>query len=313
MDIARLLSEHGGVVPLEALVRLGPSARRITAAASRGEILRVRRGWYATLDAPRELVRAVRVGGSLTSVSATRRYQLWTIDDGQTHVSVGRNASRLRSPSGAGPLSARRDRVCLHWRNEAGPDRTALQHVLTALIDVIDCQPEEHAIAVVDSALNLGLVTRYELEAAVRLLPRRFRRAVERADGRSQSGTETLVRLRLLRRGLKVRIQVQCGAARVDILVGDRLVIECLSRAFHTGVEQYARDRERELTLVDGRYLTMTLSYEQVLYDWERVQDVILRRVADGDHHWPRRRSARPFSGRTGTARPSAGPPLAPS
>lgn len=297
VDIAEVLRQHGGVAPLEALADLGSSPRRIAAAASRGEILRVRRGWYASLDAPTDLVRAVRVGGSLTSVSATRRYQVWTIDDGHTHVSLARNAGRLRSPSGSGPLSAKRDRVCLHWRYEDGPDRTATQDVLAAVIDAIACQPEEYAIAVLDSALNLGLVTRYELEAAVRLLPSRFHRAVDRADGRSQSGTETLVRLRLRRRGLRVRIQVQCGAARVDVLVGDRLVIECLSRAFHTGVEQYARDRERELNLVDGRYLTMTLSYEQVIYDWDRVQDVILRRVADGDHRWPRRGFPRPFSG----------------
>ena len=90
-------------------------------------------------------------------------------------------------------------------------------------------------------------------------------------------------------------------------------MIECLSRAFHTGVEQYARDRGRELTLVDGRYLTMTLSYEQVLYEWERVQDVILRRVADGDHHWPRRRSTRPFSGQTERRGRLGDAPLAPS
>lgn len=297
VDIAQLLRQHGGVLPLGTLVDLGTTPRRIAAAATRGEILRVRRGWYASLDAPTDVVRAVHVGGSLTSVSATRRYQLWTIDDGHTHVSVARNAGRLRSPNRSAPLSATRDRVCLHWRDEAAPNRTALQDVLTSVIDAIHCQPEERAIAVLDSALNLGLVTRYELEAAVRLLPSRFRGAVDRADGRSQSGTETLVRVRLRRLGLRVRIQVPCGAARVDVLVGDRLVIECLSRAFHTGIEQYAHDRERELNLVDGRYLTMTLSYEQVLYDWARVQDVILRRVADGDHRWPRRRSTRSFSG----------------
>lgn len=113
----------------------------------------------------------------------------------------------------------------------------------------------------------------------------------------SQSGTETLVRLRLRALGMRVRIQAHCGIGRVDLLVGDRLVIECHSKAHHTGVENYARDRDRDLSLVDGDYLVLTLSYEQVLLDWPRVEAVIRRRVAAGDHLWPR--SSRRNSGDT--------------
>lgn len=139
--------------------------------------------------------------------------------------------------------------------------------------------------------MDKGLVTRRELEIAFRDLAPRYRDALSRADGRAQSGTETLVRLRLRARGIRVRIQVEVGPDRVDLLVGERLVIECLSREHHTGVENYARDRSRELRMVDGGYLQLTLSYEQVMFQWPEVERVILRRLADRDHLWPRTRS----------------------
>lgn len=68
-------------------------------------------------------------------------------------------------------------------------------------------------------------------------------------------------------------------------------MIECHSRAHHTGVENYARDRARELKLLDAGYLAMTVSYEQVFYDWPAVERVILGIIARGAHRWPRKRT----------------------
>ena len=101
--------------------------------------------------------------------------------------------------------------------------------------------------------------------------------------------------MRLSRLGFHRTPQARCGLGRVDVLVGERLVIECHSRAHHTGIENYARDREREMALVDENYLTMTRSYEQVMFDWDRAVSIIRGIIARRDHLWSGSRSRAQF------------------
>lgn len=280
MDAPTSLRRRGGIAPRSCLVEDGVSPTAVRTATAAGAIVLVRRGWYALPSADPEAVSAVRVGGALTAVSAAKLHGLWTLDDGLLHVSVPRNAARLRTAQA----------VCIHWRREAGPTATAMDSVEDALLYALGCQSEEAAIVLIDSALNQGLVTRAALEERFRGRPARYRRALRRSDGRAESGTETLVRLRLRALGLRVRIQVPFGRYRVDVLVGDRLVIECHSRAHHTGVEAYARDRRREIALVGEGLRPLTVSYEQILFEWAEVERVILGLVGRREHVWPRRR-----------------------
>ena len=293
MDPLIALTELGSVAYRTDLLAYGVTPFELGCARHDGRIVRVRRGWYALPDAPFDLVRAVRVGGSLTAVSAAIALLLWTLDDGLLHVSVPHNGGRLRSDKtrfvalGDEPDAA----VCLHWRRSGGADTRIIQPIVDILIDAISCQPEENAVILIDSALNKKLVTIAQLNDAVAHLPRRYRRAVSRADGASQSGTETLVRLRLRALGIHLQVQALCGIGRVDILVGDRLVIECQSKAHHTGIENYARDRERELALIAEGYILLTLSYEQIMFDWPAVEQVIRKLIASRAHLGPRRAS----------------------
>ncbi|MGX5682153.1 hypothetical protein [Schumannella luteola] len=294
MDAPTCVKALGRVAPRSLLLEAGITPWQIEHALNDRRLFRVRRAWYAVPDAPADLVRAVRVGGSLTAVSAARRTGVWSIDDGLLHVSVPRNAARLRSPDDR-RTGLRDDSAgtCIHWRRTPGATTRLVEPAVSWLIHALECQPDEYAIVLLDSAMQRGLVTRRELEIAFRDLPDRYRRALARSDGRAQSGTETLARLRLRALGIRVRIQVPIGPDRVDLVVGDRLVIECLSREHHTGVENYASDRGRELRMIDGRLLTMTLSYEQVMFQWSEVERVILGRIADRDHLWPRSRHPR--------------------
>jgi very-short-patch-repair endonuclease len=172
--------------------------------------------------------------------------------------------------------------------------------VVDALADAVQCQSEEYAVVVIDSALNKGLVTLRELEDAFGRLPRRYLRALNRADARSESGTETLVRMRLRALGIRVSIQVRIsGVGRVDLLIGDRFVIECDSREFHTAEDRYRADRRRDRTLIGLHYLPMRLTYEMVMFDWPETERVILTRIAQRDHLWPRRSK----TGKTATRR----------
>ena len=278
MYVADLVRGAGRVAHRSTILAAGVSANELARAVHVGALVRVRRAWYATPDAPTEVVRAVKVGGAITAVSAAKHLGLWTLDDAQLHVSVARNASRLRTVGG----------MCIHWRRSPGADLLTVRPIIDVLVHSIECQTLEHAVILIDSAIDKRLVTLEDLHAAFAHLPRKYRRALAKAEPGCQSGTETLVRLRLRALGMKVRIQVDCNGPRVDVLVGERLVIECHSRKHHTGVTNYANDRRRELALLDGNYVVMTLSYEQVLYDWPAVEAVIRRKVAAREHLWPR-------------------------
>ena len=286
----------------------------IARAVARGELLRLRRGWYATPTAAPLAMRAVTVGGVATSLSATEVIGLWTPPDSTLHVAVPSNASRLRGaasqrsrPGTTGPPLLQKGSVskpiCLHWRKHQGSPRDGVASVMDALIDAVQCQPEAYAVVVIDSALNHGLVTLRQLESAFARLPRRYARALSRADARSQSGTETLVRLRLRALGLRVSVQVRISeVGYVDLVIGDRFVLECDSKRFHTGRERYYADRHRDRTLIRLGYLPMRLTYEMVMFDWPETLETILSRVRRREHVWPRRSK----SGKTAARRAKA-------
>jgi very-short-patch-repair endonuclease len=56
------------------------------------------------------------------------------------------------------------------------------------------------------------------------------------------------------------------GVGRVDLVIGDRLVIECDSREFHDKADSYAADRARDLELLRQGYREIRLTYAQVVY-----------------------------------------------
>ena len=108
-------------------------------------------------------------------------------------------------------------------------------------------------------------------------------------DAGCASGLETLARLHLRGHNLQVRSQVQImGVGRVDLVVGDRLVLELDSRAHHTDHDAYERDRARDLELVRRGYLVVRVTYLQVMTGWANVERAILEITRRGEHRWQR-------------------------
>ncbi|MGJ3509378.1 endonuclease domain-containing protein [Enemella sp. A6] len=96
-----------------------------------------------------------------------------------------------------------------------------------------------------------------------------------------------MVRLRLAALGLQVTPQVPIGRiGRVDLLVGERLVIEVDSIEHHTTLENYRNDRWRDLRLAALGYRVIRLTYHQVIYDWPETAELIGKVIARGDHLW---------------------------
>ncbi|WP_116410659.1 type IV toxin-antitoxin system AbiEi family antitoxin domain-containing protein [Subtercola boreus] len=83
-----LLASTSGIASIRHLTAAGISAHHVRAAIADGRAERVRQGWIAGPTAPAEAVRAVRVGGWLTCLSALRMHGVWCADDDRLHVRV---------------------------------------------------------------------------------------------------------------------------------------------------------------------------------------------------------------------------------
>jgi very-short-patch-repair endonuclease len=81
------------------------------------------------------------------------------------------------------------------------------------------------------------------------------------------------------------------GVGRVDLLIGDRLVLEVDGRAFHSSTPDFARDRERDLTLAGLGFRVLRLSYGQVVADWP-ASEAAIRAVVDAGEHLAQRRNS---------------------
>lgn len=290
--VAEELALEGGVASTIALQLRGVPLVAITRAVRSGEVTRIRAGWVALPTAPPEIVRAIRVGGRLSCLSVLQHEKLWCERDSRMHVRVASRASHLAAPhSRAVPLGdPERWGVVLH-RSRAGfgldePDGP-VDTIEWALLHAICCQTKSGAIVTMDSALNKKRISRSGLEFLVAELPASYRRYLDLVDGTAQSGLETKARLGLHRYNIPYRSQVKVpGVGRVDLLVGDRLVVELDGREFHSSDEAYEEDRRRDLILIERGYFVIRLSYDQVMDEWGRVISLIRELVGREEHRW---------------------------
>lgn len=245
---------------------------RLERARNAGDLVLVRRGWYALPGAPADVVEAVRIGGALTCGRALARAKVWTMPEPVVHVAVPANAARLRPRAGA----------VLHWRGDVR--RCAVAPTAAALAHLAECATTEVAVAAIDSALNQRLVTRDELDFTFASATAEARSALTLADPTAQSGLETFARLRLRAQRIRYRTQVRIdGVGFVDLLVGRRLVVELDGYEFH-GRDAFEEDRRRDLVLNRLGYRVLRLSYRQLMLDWDAAEQTILSLVRGRAH-----------------------------
>ncbi len=102
-----------------------------------------------------------------------------------------------------------------------------------------------------------------------------------RADQRAESGLESIVRYRLRLRGLRVEIIVGLrGIGSVDLVVEDRLIVECDGKRFHTDEAAFANDRRRDLQAAATRYRVLRLTWCQILFCWADVEAAVFAALA---------------------------------
>ena len=242
------------------LIAAGLSSRGITGAVRDGTLLRMRRDRYLDPSASQDARVAAALGGRLACVTALHHLGVWAASTDTTHIEVPSNSSRHRRVAG----------VRMHWRAPGEPaGATSLcTSVFDALAHCAECLDVDMAVASLDSALHLGLLPRHRLEQLRRALPRRSRRIVDRANGRCESGIESLLRLAL--EDARVPFEVQAsipGVGRVDFLVAGSVIVETDGHRWHSGDEQRARDYARDLAAARAGYVVIRLDYWQVMLE----------------------------------------------
>lgn len=271
-------------LPRSALLGDGVTVRAIAASVHSGRLIRARRGWYVLPETPEPVTQAVRVGGRATCITALREYDVWVPSEGEPHVALLPTAARLRSPiDRTAPLAGGDQRgAVLHWR----PWNT--QHVEQWRVSLVDalvhaswCIEGDDLVAIIESALAQGRIGGADLARIRARSPRARGRCFEGLDPGAGSGTETLVRLALIRAGLTIRSQVEIeGVGRVDLVAGDRVVVEVDSEAWHGDEQARRRDYRRDLALYRRGYVVVRVSWYQAMFRREEVVAAVLAAVA---------------------------------
>ena len=121
LKLLRDIEKLGGIASRAELRRLGNSDDIIGLAARYGRLVRIRKGWYAAEGLDDDVVRAWRVGGRLACVSAAVHHGVHHGAVEALHVSVPREASRLRTADNhRRRLAAHPDpAVVVHWSRRA--------------------------------------------------------------------------------------------------------------------------------------------------------------------------------------------------
>ncbi|GAA4394288.1 endonuclease domain-containing protein [Tsukamurella soli] len=271
-ELGRLLADHGGVVSAAQFKSLGYSYDQMKAHGA--DWRRLRRGWYAHSSADSSVVSAVSAGGVLSCVAALERRGVW--------IPPGARGRHVRFPKAARSAGAR---GCKPYRADP-PLVGAVDTAAVAVAAAANHVGEEDLIVILDSMVNKGMLEQCDVRDVLSDSPHAHKNLWTRCDGRADSGTETMTRLRLRARGIRLSVQVPiAGVGLVDLLVGRRLVIEVDGEEPHRDRFHSDRTRDRKLRVLGFEPLRLT--YHDVVYSWDEVVQDILAMIRRGDHMRP--------------------------
>lgn len=261
-----LLRRRLGVWRTTDLRAEGVSHDAINQRIATGVLTRLGRGWYGSVLTPPAVSSALSRNARLTCVSAARVHGLWVPPDLGTHC-----VSRRPAPGELEEFTTRHRPFLRQW-----PDDEPVMPLRLTLLHAAHCLAPEHTAVLLESARERRLLDADDIECLLTAVPQRTRRDIGEVQASAGSGSETRVRRYLERKGVKVRAQAVLHAVgRVDLLVGDRLIIECDSRAHHTSPEAYQTDRLRDAMSLREGFLVLRLTWESIWLRWEETQELL--------------------------------------
>ena len=274
MDPRAALERLGGTASAKQLLRL-TTRRRLRSAVRAGRVEQRTRGRYAlpTASDAQKAATTLTAVVCLRSAAAHHGWELKT-QPSKPEVMVRRGRKV--------PVE-KRVGLAVHWANLAEDQIEA--GVTTPLRTIVDCArllPFDEALAIADSALRSGLVTREDLDAVdVRGAGAdAVRRVLGYADKRSANPFESVLRALCIEAGLVVEPQAALdlgtGEVRPDLVCHVlRLVLEADSWTFHATRKAHRRDCARYNLLVIRGWWVLRFTWEQVMHDQAYVRWVL--------------------------------------
>ncbi|CAM3720329.1 DUF559 domain-containing protein [Tsukamurella ocularis] len=277
-----LAAPDGGVFSRRAALRAGADSAEIERLRRRGDIVVIRRGWYRFPGADPLVVAAVKGGAVITCVSALAfRPGVWIPPRRSARAGLTKSTTHLRR---ARHRRTRSHEDCGAYRHLPSPTR-AVDDLPAALVCAANCLDADEFVAVLDSLLRkTDPYSVQDLEEIFADAPKATKRLLEHLDPLAGSGTESLVRYRLTCLHIRVRSQQYVpGIGWVDLLVGDKLIIECDSTDHHSGAQRLV-DNRRDRTATRSGYRVMRFDYSEVIGDWDAILAEILDIVRTDRH-----------------------------
>lgn len=271
MNLPDFVRARGGIVRSSVLRDQRVTNRALTEAVASGVLVRPRRGWVAVRDADPALFAAARAGVVLSCVTRAARLGLWVLSADEVHVAAPEHSGSVRV-----------SRAVVHWARPVVPRPPHLLEdgIENTLVAVAGCRPFESALTIWESALRHGHVERTTLARLP--LPESARRVLDAASPWSDSGLETLVVPRLRWMRLPLRRQVWLAGHRVDLLIGERLVLQ-IDGGHHVGAQR-EQDITHDAALMLMGYHVIRVGYGQIIDRWPQVQELIMHAVAQRLH-----------------------------
>lgn len=269
-ELIDVVGRSGGVIRRRRLIAAGATKREIAAAMASGAVLRLREGVYALASTDSLILESARHGGEVACVSALRAHGVWVLEKpGRLHVWLGGKGRRHKHPLCK----------CID-HHDSGGAAFGIARIALALVQAAGCCDDECFFAAFESAWNKGLLTRTDREWIRRTVPARIRWLVDLARPDAGSGLESLLRLRLVKLGVKLESQVLIiGVGWVDFVAAGRLIIEVDGRENHDGESLRHKDLVRDAAAAALGYDTLRFDYALVLYEWHTVERAIIARL----------------------------------
>lgn len=318
--VDHVIRSHGYFLRRRDLLLLGYTDGDLRVALAQKRIFRARQGWYSVPDAPEAGVRAVRIGGRLTSLSALESLGIPVPRQPRLHVAVRGTASRLRDPLDRRKRLRARNEVVVHWTDGNGPgfdrhrrgssrfdgygterhrgdtrrdERSAARgtpwrvSVADALLAVLTTETRDVAVACLGATLQARLVTRAALEAVFARAPKRVRGWSALVSGLDESHGETFFRLWFADAGHTSEQQVYIpGIGRFDNRVSPHVYVE-IDGAQHDPswsgdtASSWLNDLDRDAAMAIRGDRVLHIGYRQLYSAWPTVLAAIERAMAD--------------------------------
>ena len=282
MRVNEAMRRLGGVAKAGDLVRL-TSRRKVRTALKRREIVREARGRYALPTAHEARRAAHRLSAVVTGRSAAAVHGLpMKVQPALPEVTVPRNRKVSRE---------RREGVVVRWRDIPPVDvRNGVLRVGPAVIDCARTLPFDEALAIADSALRQGMVSRRTLVRLAEAVPSSGRtealRVAHAASGKPSNPFESVLRaIALDVPGLDLQPHVlitDCGLRVAPDLVDveRRIIVEAESFEFHGKRKALKRDCERYTSLVLSGWRVIRFAWEHVMLEPEYVRECLVALAA---------------------------------